>query len=80
MIIRVPVRKAGAPELPPQKGSEPIQGRFYEKQVLDMFAQYGFEMYDRRVINEREHVEFVVYGLSNRTQGRAGKVDADVGR
>jgi len=72
IIIRVPVRKAGAPLLPPPKGSEPIQGRFYENQVLEMFARYGFEMYDRRVINEREHVEFVVYGLSNRTDKRSG--------
>jgi SAM-dependent methyltransferase len=66
LIIRVPVRKAGAPALPPAKKSEAVQGRLYEHELIGLFEQYGFRLYDQQLINEREHVQFVVYALTNR--------------
>lgn len=63
VIIRVPVRKAEAPPLPPAGESEPVQGRLYEAEILALFAAYGLRMVDQRTINEREHVAYVVYLL-----------------
>lgn len=67
VIIRVPVRKASAPPMPPLKGSEAVQGRMYENEVRDMFSTYGFDIVDKRLINERTDVEFIVYLLQKRT-------------
>jgi ubiquinone/menaquinone biosynthesis C-methylase UbiE len=63
VIIRVPVRKATAPRLPPAGESERVQGRLYEPEILALFAAYGLRPVDQRTINEREHVAFVVYLL-----------------
>lgn len=63
VVIRVPVRKATAPPLPPAGDSEPVQGRLYESEILALFAAYGLRMVDQRTINEREHVAYVVYLL-----------------
>ncbi len=71
LVIRVPVRKASAPALPRPQGSDVIQGRLYEKEVREWFAQHDFHVYDRQLINEREDVEFFVYAM--RRQTKAGR-------
>jgi ubiquinone/menaquinone biosynthesis C-methylase UbiE len=64
IIIRVPVRKAEAGALPTPKEDELVQGQFLERELKSLFAQYGFAVSQRRVVGERESVEYVVYVLN----------------
>lgn len=63
MIIRVPVRKDSAPPLPPAIGNEPVGGRLYERELLDEFRREGLLVRERRSVEERSDVSYLVYLL-----------------
>ena len=63
MIIRVPVRKDTAPPLPPAIGNEPVGGRLYERELLEEFRREGFAVRERRSVEERSDVSYLVYLL-----------------
>lgn len=67
MIIRVPVR-IGAAVTAPVDDDQPVQGQLSEPELADMFAQHGFEVSARHVVEKRPQVEFVVYLLSRRAR------------
>jgi SAM-dependent methyltransferase len=63
IIIRIPVRKASAPPLPPVTGSEAVGGRMYEPEVLAMFHANGLTVLEQHSVEERPEVSYVVYLL-----------------
>ena len=63
LIIRVPVRKASAPPLPPAVGEEPVGSRMYEHELVRMFQQRGFSVREQHSVEERSDVSYVVYLL-----------------
>ncbi len=63
LIIRVPVRKAGA-ALASADEDQPVQGQMTDAELDSFFSGYGFGIGSRDVVEDRRDVEFVVYLLN----------------
>ena len=63
VILRVPVRREGAPRLPAPLEEEAVGGRLYEGEVVEMFTRHGLAVVEKHSVDEREHVSYLVYLL-----------------
>jgi SAM-dependent methyltransferase len=65
-VIRVPVRREPAAGASGPKAYESVQGRILEDELIAMFNQFGFDVLDTRVIEDRPKVSYKVYVLAKR--------------